>query len=78
VEGCGRDHSVKLLFTFLEYFMSQQLFSLYSWPRAIVHIDGDAFFTSCEEAIHPELKGKALITEASAVLSPAPAIRLKN
>ncbi len=42
--------------------MSEQLFSLHSWPRAIVHIDGDAFFTSCEEAIHPELKGKALIT----------------
>jgi len=42
--------------------MSQQLFSLSSWPRAIVHIDGDAFFTSCEEAIHPELKGKPLIT----------------
>ncbi|MGB5216739.1 MAG: DNA polymerase IV [Smithella sp.] len=42
--------------------MSEQLFSLHSWPRAIVHIDGDAFFTSCEEAIHPELKGKAIIT----------------
>jgi len=42
--------------------MSEQLFSLHSWPRAIVHIDGDAFFTSCEEAIHPELKGKPLIT----------------
>ena len=42
--------------------MTEQLFSLHSWPRAIAHIDGDAFFTSCEEAIHPELKGKALIT----------------
>lgn len=42
--------------------MSQQLFSIQSWPRAIVHIDGDAFFTSCEEAIHPEFRGKALIT----------------
>jgi DNA polymerase-4/DNA polymerase V len=42
--------------------MTDQLFSLHSWPRAIAHIDGDAFFTSCEEAIHPELKGKALIT----------------
>ncbi len=42
--------------------MSDQIFSLRSWPRAIVHIDGDAFFTSCEEAIHPELRGKALIT----------------
>jgi len=27
-----------------------------------VHLDGDAFFTSCEEVIHPELKGKPLIT----------------
>lgn len=42
--------------------MSDILFSLYSWPQAIIHIDGDAFFTSCEEAIHPELKGKPLIT----------------
>jgi nucleotidyltransferase/DNA polymerase involved in DNA repair len=42
--------------------MAAQLFRLHSWPCAIVHIDGDAFFTSCEEAIHPELKGKALIT----------------
>ncbi|PKN18922.1 MAG: DNA polymerase IV [Deltaproteobacteria bacterium HGW-Deltaproteobacteria-6] len=42
--------------------MSEQIFSLHSWPRAIAHIDGDAFFTSCEEAIHPELRGKPLIT----------------
>ena len=42
--------------------MTDQIFKLHSWPRAIVHIDGDAFFTSCEEAIHPELRGKALIT----------------
>ena len=41
--------------------MSNILFSLHSWPRAILHIDGDAFFTSCEEAIHPELRGKPLI-----------------
>ena len=43
-------------------FVSDILFSLYSWPQAIIHIDGDAFFTSCEEAIHPELKGKPIIT----------------
>lgn len=42
--------------------MNDQIFSLHSWPRAIVHIDGDAFFTSCEEAIHPEFRGKPLIT----------------
>ncbi|MCK9273961.1 MAG: DNA polymerase IV [Syntrophales bacterium] len=42
--------------------MKQYIFSLHSWPRAILHVDGDAFFTSCEEAIHPEFKGKPLIT----------------
>ncbi|MDQ5988408.1 MAG: DNA polymerase IV [Syntrophus sp. SKADARSKE-3] len=44
--------------------MNDTLFSLHSWPRAIVHIDGDAFFTSCEEAIHPELRGKPIVTGA--------------
>ncbi|MEN6624358.1 MAG: DNA polymerase IV [Smithella sp.] len=44
--------------------MSNQIFCLHSWPRAIAHIDGDAFFTSCEEAIHPELRGKAVVTGA--------------
>ena len=44
--------------------MDDTIFSLHSWPQAIVHIDGDAFFTSCEEAIHPELRGKPIITGA--------------
>ena len=42
--------------------MVEQVFTLRSWPAAILHVDGDAFFTSCEEAIHPELRGKPLIT----------------
>jgi DNA polymerase-4/DNA polymerase V len=42
--------------------LSDSFFSLHSWPRAILHVDGDAFFTSCEEAIHPELRGKPVIT----------------
>ena len=46
----------------LSFVMTDLTFSIRSWPRAIVHIDGDAFFTSCEEAIHPELRGKPLIT----------------
>ena len=42
--------------------MNDTIFSLHSWPRAILHVDGDAFFTSCEEAIHPKFKGKPIIT----------------
>ena len=33
-----------------------------SFPRAILHIDGDAFFASCEIAKNPSLRGKAVIT----------------
>jgi nucleotidyltransferase/DNA polymerase involved in DNA repair len=36
--------------------------SLYSFPRAILHVDGDAFFASCEQARNPDYKGKPLIT----------------
>lgn len=39
-------------------------FPLHSWPRAILHIDGDAFFASCEQALHPEYRGRAVITGA--------------
>ena len=36
--------------------------TLSSFPRAILHIDGDAFFASCEVAKNPRLKGKPVIT----------------
>lgn len=32
------------------------------WPKAIMHLDADAFFASCEQAINPELKGKPVVT----------------
>lgn len=38
------------------------LISIASYPRAIVHIDCDAFFTSCESARNPRLKGLAIVT----------------
>jgi DNA polymerase-4/DNA polymerase V len=41
--------------------MDNQFISLSSWPQAIMHIDADAFFASCEQAIHPELKGRPVI-----------------
>ncbi|MEC4675307.1 MAG: DNA polymerase IV [Nitrospirota bacterium] len=42
--------------------MSGQPLTISSFPRAIVHIDADAFFASCEQAIHPELRGRPVIT----------------
>lgn len=38
--------------------------TLHSWPRGIAHIDADAFFASVEQAIHPELRGRPVITGA--------------
>ena len=34
----------------------------YSFPRAIVHVDGDSFFAAVEPAKDPRLKGKPVIT----------------
>lgn len=33
-----------------------------SFPKAILHIDADAFFASCEQAVHPEYRGKVVVT----------------
>ncbi len=37
-------------------------FTLQSFPKAILHLDGDAFFASIEQAVRPELKGKPVVT----------------
>ncbi len=36
--------------------------TLHSFPKAIVHIDADAFFAACEQSLNPKLKGKPVIT----------------
>lgn len=42
--------------------MTDQPLTIRSWPRAILHIDADAFFASCEQAVRPELRGRPVIT----------------
>jgi nucleotidyltransferase/DNA polymerase involved in DNA repair len=44
--------------------------SIHGFPRAIVHIDGDAFFACCEQSRDPALKGKPIITGGNAASSP--------
>ena len=36
--------------------------SLAAFPKAIIHIDADAFFASCEQARDPSLKGRVVVT----------------
>lgn len=42
--------------------MSGKPLSIGSFEKAILHIDGDAFFASCEQSRDPKLKGKPVIT----------------
>ncbi len=42
--------------------MTAQPILLHSFPRAIAHFDGDAFFASVEQSAHPALKGRPVVT----------------
>jgi DNA polymerase-4/DNA polymerase V len=39
-----------------------QILTHHSFPHAILHVDGDSFFASCEVAKNPTLRGKCVVT----------------
>lgn len=43
--------------------MANQI-TINTWPRAIAHIDADAFFASVEQALNPKLRDRPVITGA--------------
>ncbi len=47
------------------------MFQVYSWPNAILHLDGDAFFCSVFQAVNPALKGKPVVTGSERGLATA-------
>lgn len=38
------------------------ILAVMDYPKAILHVDGDAFFASCAQALDPKLKGKPVVT----------------
>jgi DNA polymerase IV len=58
--------------------MENQPLTIRSWPQAILHVDADAFFASCEQSLHPELKGKPVITGKERGIVAAASYEAKN
>ncbi len=58
--------------------MSNFPLTLGSFPKAILHIDGDAFFASCEQSRNPELKGKPVVTGKERGIAASMSYEAKN
>ena len=53
-------------------------FQVRSWPSAILHLDGDAFFVSVLQAINPSLKGKPVVAGSERGVATAMSYEAKN
>ena len=42
--------------------MAEKPFTQRRFPTAIMHVDGDAFFTSVEQSVNPEWRGRPVVT----------------
>lgn len=47
------------------------MFQVHNWPTVILHLDGDAFFSSVFQAVNPALKGKPVVTGSERGLATA-------
>ncbi|OGK15359.1 hypothetical protein A2774_03450 [Candidatus Roizmanbacteria bacterium RIFCSPHIGHO2_01_FULL_39_12c] len=47
------------------------MLQIYFWPNVILHLDGDAFFSSVFQAVNPNLKGKPVVTGSERGLATA-------
>jgi DNA polymerase IV len=56
----------------------EQPLNLRSFPRAILHVDADSFFASCEQALHKEYRGKPIITGKERGIASAVSIEAKK
>jgi DNA polymerase IV len=57
---------------------TKDFITLSSYPRAIIHVDCDAFFASCEAARDPALKGKPIATGAERGIVSCPSYEAKK
>ena len=55
-----------------------EAFTLRSFSKAILHVDGDSFFVSCEVARNPALKGKPVVTGRERGIASALSYELKR
>ncbi len=55
-----------------------QPLTLRQWPRAILHVDANSFFASVEQAVHPELRDRPVVTGAERGIVTAASIEAKT